>query len=166
MGRPQCGLPTCPPGSTTTSYCDRWIPHETTRGLHNHTARQKMVQECDRQPESQCIGHHRSHERRVSVTSLAWVEIGDSSFTPADAHPQTQSVNFLLEAQEALTSRSLPRFINSIPEMARAAPLKSDTVRASPSHKLENRIPNRATSDMEAAADPAPKTYTPYKYQA
>jgi hypothetical protein len=44
--------------------------------------------------------------------------------------------------------RSRPKFINSIPEMARAAPLKSDTVRASPSHKLENRIPNRGTSDM------------------
>ena len=25
-------LPTCPPGSTTTSYFECWVPHETTRG--------------------------------------------------------------------------------------------------------------------------------------
>ena len=72
-------------------------------------------------------------------------EIGDSSFMPADAHPQPQSVNLLLEA---LTTWSRPRFINSIPDTARAPPLKSDTVRASPNHKLENNIPNTGTSEM------------------
>ena len=32
MDRLECSLPTCPPGSTTTGYSERWIPHETTRG--------------------------------------------------------------------------------------------------------------------------------------
>ena len=32
MDRLKCSLPTCPPGSTTTSYFECWVPHETTRG--------------------------------------------------------------------------------------------------------------------------------------
>ena len=31
-------LPTCPPGSTTTSDSDCWVPHETTRGRLNTQA--------------------------------------------------------------------------------------------------------------------------------
>ncbi len=32
VDRLKCSLPTCPPGSTTTTHCECWIPHETTRG--------------------------------------------------------------------------------------------------------------------------------------
>ena len=32
MDSPKGGLSTCPPGSTTTSYCECWFPHETTKG--------------------------------------------------------------------------------------------------------------------------------------
>ena len=39
VDRLKCSLPTCPPGSTTTSNSDRWVPHETTRGpCWAHTA--------------------------------------------------------------------------------------------------------------------------------
>ncbi len=34
MDRLKGSLPTCPPGSTTTSDSDCWVPHETTRGRH------------------------------------------------------------------------------------------------------------------------------------
>jgi hypothetical protein len=33
VDRLKCSLPTCPPGSTTITNSDCWVPHETTRGL-------------------------------------------------------------------------------------------------------------------------------------
>ena len=32
MDKPLRALPTCPPAPTTTSNCECWIPHESTRG--------------------------------------------------------------------------------------------------------------------------------------